>query len=226
LARLVERALRGPLLQVAIDLNDLAKAVGVAIGARRGGAHVVEVGTPLLKSWGMMAVDVVKKVVGDGLLLVDTKTADAVRIEVEPLARAGADAFTVLGFVSREVIEEALATGSELGVDVVVDLIHIENPVDRALRLADLGVKVFELHVGVDVQKRRGVDASTLLREVEELSRTGLVVAVAGGIRPDSAGTFVRAGARIVIIGGAIYRAEDPEAETRRALESIAKALG
>lgn len=222
--KLLDIAGKEPLLQVAVDLSDIGAALRVAMAASRGGAHIIEVGTPLLKSWGRVAVEATRSVVGDKLLLVDTKTADAVRVEIEPLARVGADAFTVLGFVSREVLEEALSTASELGMDVVVDLIHLDNPVDRALRLADLGARVFELHVGVDVQRRRGVDASTLLREVEELSRTGLIVAVAGGIKPENAGTFVEVGARIVVIGGAIYRARDPEEETRRAIESIRRA--
>jgi len=222
LGKLLELARSRPLLQVAIDLTSIGRAMAVALEASRAGAHVIEVGTPLIKVWGAAAVEAVSQGVGErSVVLADTKTADAARVELEPLIRAGASAVTVLGLCSPEIIEEALSIASEMGADLVVDLIHVDNPVDRALKLAELGARVFELHVGVDVQKRRGLDARALLSEVEELSRSGIVVAVAGGIKPSNAGEFVARGARIVVIGGAIYRAENPFEATRRALESI-----
>jgi len=221
MSRLLQAARSKPLLQVALDLTDLERALYVAHECARAGVHVIEVGTPLLKSWGVLGVSLLRRTLRGALVLVDAKTADAARVEIELLARAGADAVTVLGASSDEVVEEALAACRELGVDLVVDLIHVDKPVERALRLADLGAQIFELHVGVDVQRRRGVDARALLEEVKQLSSTGLIVAVAGGIRPENAGTFVEAGARIVVIGGAIYRSPSPFEAARRALQSI-----
>jgi len=221
MSKLVQAARSRPLLQVALDLTDLDRALYVAHECARAGAQVIEVGTPLLKSWGCVGVSLFRRVFRDSIVLVDTKTADAARVEIEPIARAGADAVTVLGLSSNEVVEEALAASRELGIDLVIDLIHVDKPVDRALRLADLGAQVFELHVGVDVQRRRGLDARALLEEVKQLSSTGLIVAVAGGIRPENAGSFVEAGARIVVIGGAIYRSPSPFEAAKKALQSI-----
>jgi len=225
LGALIDLATRSPLLQVALDLTNLGRAIAIAREVARAGAQVIEVGTPLIKVWGRIAVSGVAEVSGGSLVLADTKTADAARVELEPIASAGAKAVTVLGVSSDEVVEEALALCLEKGIDLVVDMIHVPNPVDRALRLADLGARVFELHVGVDVQKRRGLDARALMKEVEELARSGLLVAVAGGIKPESAGEFVSHGARIVVIGGAIYRSENPFEEARKALSSISAAI-
>jgi 3-hexulose-6-phosphate synthase/6-phospho-3-hexuloisomerase len=50
-----------PILQVALDLLELKRAVEIAKEAVEGGADWLEVGTPLIKSEGMNAVRIMKK---------------------------------------------------------------------------------------------------------------------------------------------------------------------
>ena len=213
-----------PLLQVALDFNNIASASSVALETYLGGAHIIEIGTPLVKSYGIYAVTVFRSMFKDRLVVVDTKTVDASRMELEIFLREGVDGVTVLGLAEDEVIKEALSICSEYNTVLIVDLIHLSSPIDRALRLSDLGVQVFVLHVGVDIQKRRGITAIQLLREVEELSKSNVIVAVAGGIKPENAHIFVQHGARIVIIGSAITRAKDPKKATELAIKNISEA--
>ncbi len=219
---LIEKARREPLLQVALDLVDLYHALELALKISSAGAHIIEAGTPLIKSSGMHSVKLLRTVLpSDTYIVADTKTADASRLEIEPAASSGADAVTVLGLSEDVVIEEALNVCKSCGIALIADLIHVNNPIERASRLADLGIEAVTVHVGVDVQRRRGISAKDLLKEVKEIASTGLLVAVAGGIKPEEVHTFIEAGARIVIIGSAITKSPDPVDSTKRALARL-----
>ena len=58
-----------PVLQVALDLENLKRAVQIAKEAVKGGADWVEAGTPLIKSEGMNAVRELRRVFPSMLLL-------------------------------------------------------------------------------------------------------------------------------------------------------------
>ncbi len=219
---LIEKARRKPLLQVALDLIDLYHALELAIKIANAGAHIIEAGTPLIKSSGMNSVKLLRIVLpSDTYIVADIKTTDASRLEIEPAAISGADAVTVLGLSEDAVIEEALNACTSYKIALIADLIHVNNPIERASRLADLGVEAVTVHVGIDVQRRRGISAKDLLKEVQEIASTGLLVAVAGGIKPEEVRTFIESGARIVIIGSAITKSPDPIDSTKRALAKL-----
>jgi len=84
--------------------------------------------------------------------------------------------------------------------------------VGRARRLEELGVDYLCVHVGID-QQMRGVDPLEVLLKVASQSK--VPVAIAGGINSETAAKAVELGASIVIVGGAIIKAEDAEAAAR-----------
>lgn len=219
--RLVEEAKRSPLLQVALDFVNLDDALKVASKVIAAGAHVIEVGTPLVKIYGLKAVDELKNVARNNLIVADLKTADATKLEIPPYIGKGVDGVTVMGVADDEVIEEAISICREAKVALIVDLMYVQNPINRAFRLADLGVDVVALHVGVDVQKKRGITVKELLREVSEVSASDIVVMVAGGIKPHEVGIFASRGARIIVIGSAITKSRDPYQATIEALNNL-----
>ncbi|MEM1644956.1 MAG: orotidine 5'-phosphate decarboxylase / HUMPS family protein [Ignisphaera sp.] len=219
--KLVEEAKKRPLLQVALDFVNFDDALKVASKVVAAGAHVIEVGTPLLKIYGIKAVDEIKNIAKNNLIVADLKTADATKLEIPPYIGKGVDGVTIMGIVDDEVIEEAISICREAKVALIADLMYVQNPVNRAFRLADLGVDVVALHVGVDVQKKRGVTAKELLREISEVSASDIVVMVAGGIKPYEVGVFTSCGARIVVIGSAITRSYDPYQATIEALNNL-----
>jgi len=219
---LLERARKEPLLQVAIDVIDVYRALELSLKIASAGAHIIEAGIPLIKSVGMHVVKLIRSIVPPSVYVVaDTKIADAARYEVEIAASMGADAVTVLGVSEDDVIREASEVCKRLGVALIVDLIHVKNPVTRASNLAELGIEAVLVHVGVDVQRRRGISVKELLSEIREIASMGLLVAVAGGIKPEEVDTFIDAGARIVIIGSAIVKSTDPINATRVALTKM-----
>ncbi|MEM4699886.1 MAG: 3-hexulose-6-phosphate synthase [Candidatus Nezhaarchaeales archaeon] len=204
-----------PVLQLALDFVDLDRALEVAEEALRGGVDWLEVGTPLIKSEGVDAIREFKRKFRDRVIVADLKTIDTGAIEVEVASKAGADVVIILGVADDSTIREAVDAARRYGSRVMVDLINVENPVERAKRLEELGVDYVCVHVGID-QQMKGMSPLEVLSEVASQSR--IPVAIAGGINSETAARAVELGASIVIVGGAITKAERAE-EAARAIK-------
>ncbi|MEN2999947.1 MAG: orotidine 5'-phosphate decarboxylase / HUMPS family protein [Acidilobaceae archaeon] len=209
-------------LQVALDFLDLSEALSLASLLPRDPRLILEAGTPLIKAWGLVALSSLKALRQEGIIVADTKTADAARLEAELVKRGGANAFSVLSH-SEEAIAEAVDAARELGLALYGDTMAAD-PQLAMERFQRLGVDVLLLHVGVDVQKRLGLTASALLELVKQASDRFDTVAVAGGIKVHEVRRFLDAGAKIVVIGSAITRAQNPKEETLRALDIMEEA--
>ncbi len=199
-----------PVLQVALDMMQLKRSIGIAAEAVEGGADWVEVGTPLIKSEGAEAVRTIRKTFPGHKIIADTKTMDTGAFEVEIMAKAGADIVTVLGLADDATISEAVQSGRKYGAEVMVDMINVPDKVSRAKEIEKLGVGYICLHMGIDSQMR-GEDAPVdiLRRIVAEVSTP---VAVAGGITAETAKEYVEAGAYDIIVGGGITKTDDIKA--------------
>ncbi len=205
-------------LQVALDFVNLSEALRCARRAVAGGAQILEVGTPLLKSEGLEAVRVLRREFPAHPIVCDTKTMDAGRIEMESAAKAGATIGVVMAAASDATIRECVDAAENYGFQVEVDLLGVADPVDRARRAAELGAHVIGIHCPIDEQME-GRDPFATLREVARA--VDLPVAVAGGINSETAADAVAAGASIVIVGGAISKAVDAEEATRAVLRAM-----
>ena len=205
-------------LQLALDLLDLERALRIARLAVPEGVDWVEAGTPLIKSEGLDAVRRLREAFPGKRIVADMKTADTGRLEMEAAAKAGADYAIVLGAASESTIREAIEVGKSYGLGIGVDLLGLEEPEPLAERLAKWGAAFVSVHCPVDVQMRGGSPFGML----ERLARvTDLPLAVAGGLNSETAPKAVAAGASIIVIGGAITKAEDPA----RAARDMRKAL-
>lgn len=200
-------------LQIALDVTELVKAASLATevaSATKCEGVWFEAGTPLVKSWGRVAVKVLKDLT-DCFVVADTKTMDVPGVEGSIMYEAGADAFTVLAVAEDDVIREAVETARSYGRTVIGDLISHPKPLERAVELYGLGVDTVTYHIGISVQKARGLRVTDLLDEVDKIKReTQLRVAVAGGIKPDDVRELVRRGIDVIVMGGAITNTEKP----------------
>ncbi len=212
-----------PILQVALDLLELKRAVEIARLALEGGADWIEVGTPLIKSEGMNAVRVMRKEFRGRKIVADMKTIDTGALEVEMCAKSGADVIIILSLSDDSTIEEAIRVARRYGCEIMVDLINHPNPVKRAKRVEELGVDYVCVHVGIDVQMI-GKTPLDLLREV--VKAVDIPVAVAGGLDAEKASACVSAGAEIVIVGSNIVKSKDVKASAeiiRKAIDSASE---
>ncbi len=212
------------ILQIALDTHDLITAIRIAssIVSELGCKNIwIEAGTPLIKSWGIIGIDALKKTT-DCFLVADTKTMDTGDYEAEIVLGAGANAFSILSLASDETIRAGLEQARKMNGLVIVDLINHPSPVERAIEIDKLGVDIILYHVGIDVQKKRGLTIDQLIDEIIELKKVlKAKLAVAGGIKHGRAKPLVEAGADIIVVGSAITKAEDPVESTRRFLEEI-----
>jgi len=198
-------------LQVALDLTDLDKALRVADEVIKGGADIVEVGTPLIKKYGILPIKLIKSNYPDVKVLADTKTIDAGVTEANVVFKAGADMMTVLGLADDATLMNALNVARDFGREIVVDLINVTRVVERTLELYNSGLTSFCFHIGVDVQKARNVNVLTLLREVKKVKEsTSIKAFVAGGIKLKDVHYITKASVDVIVVGSAIVRSPDP----------------
>ena len=201
-----------PVLQLALDFVDLRRAVKSAQAGVANGVDWLEVGTPLIKSEGLQAVRELRSLFPHVTLVADMKIMDAGRIEVETAAKAGAKIVDVLGAASDATIRECIQAGKNYGAKIVVDLIAVKDPISRAKQVEDFGADYVTVHCSIDEQME-GKDPFETLRRVAEA--VSLPVGVAGGINSETAPRALKAGASIVIVGGAITKAVDPTEAAR-----------
>jgi len=201
-----------PILQLALDFVDLKRALKSAQAGIAGGVDWLEAGTPFIKSEGLHAIRELRKLFPNITIVADMKIMDTGRIEVETAAKAGANIVDVLGASSDATVRECIQAGKNYGAKIVVDMIAVDDVLSRAKQVEDFGADYVSVHCAIDEQME-GKDPFDVLRQVSEA--LSIPVAVAGGINSETAARAVEAGAAIVIVGGAITKAMDPEQAAR-----------
>jgi 3-hexulose-6-phosphate synthase / 6-phospho-3-hexuloisomerase len=199
------------ILQVALDLTELNRALQIAAESVRGGADWIEAGTPLIKSEGMQAVRALKAQFPDHVIVADMKIADTGTLEVEMAAKAGAGMVCILADADDSVVAEAVRAARLYGVRLMADLMNTPDPVPRAKQLEAMGIDIIVAHVGID-QQMMGKSSIDLLTSIT--GEVTIPVAVAGGLDAVTAAQAVQHGAAMVIVGGAIIRSADVTAST------------
>ena len=205
--------MKNVVLQVALDILELKRALQIAQESLEGGADWIEVGTPLIKSEGMQAIRSMRDHFPDSVIVADMKVADTGTLEVEMAAKAGADIICILADADDSVIAEAMRAARLYGIRIMADLINVKDPAGRALELEAMGVDIICAHTGID-QQMTGKNSLELLKSL--LGQVNIPLAIAGGIDAGGAGVAVHCGADIVIVGGWITRSADVTGSTRK----------
>jgi len=207
-----------PILQVALDILELDRAIQIAREAVEGGIDWIETGTPLIKSEGMNAVRALKDNFPGHTILADMKTMDTGALEVEMAVKSGADIVILLGSADDSTIADARRAADKYGAKLMCDLISVPDPVARARELEKMGIDIINIHVGIDMQMM-GITPIELLRQMK--NEIDIPIAIAGGLDANSSGEAVLAGADIVIVGGNIVRSPDVTASARNIRQNM-----
>jgi len=211
-----------PVLQLALDFVNLEQALRAAREAAAGGVSWLEAGTPLIKSEGLDAVRALRREFPQATVIADMKVMDAGRVETECAAKAGADVVHVLGAASDSTIAECIEAARRYDASICVDLVGLDSAeamVGRARSVEAMGAASVCVHTPIDMQMRGELPFEYLKAVASEVS---IPVAVAGGINSETAPDALRAGASIVIVGGAITKAPDARAAAETLLRAIA----
>ena len=209
-----------PVLQLALDFINLERAIKVAKEAVKGGVDWLEAGTLLIKSEGLDAVRELRKNFPKATIVADMKIMDVGRIETEAAAKAGANIVCVLGVSSDSTIRECIEAGKNYGAKIEVDLIEVklENLQKRARQVEKLGADFIAVHCPIDEQMK-GKDPFVSLRKVAKA--VNIPIACAGGINSETAPLAIKAGASVVIVGGAIIKDKDSHKAAGRIKKAI-----
>ncbi|OGS39801.1 MAG: bifunctional hexulose-6-phosphate synthase/ribonuclease regulator, partial [Euryarchaeota archaeon RBG_13_31_8] len=136
----------------------------------------------------------------------------------EIAAKAGADVVCILAASDDSTIIDAIKSARKYGVKIMADLIGVKDKIKRAKQMESIGVDYLCIHVGID-QQMRGEKPTDILSTV--VKNTSIPIAAAGGINSETTAEIVKAGASIVIVGGAITKAKD----VTKATQIIKKAI-
>ncbi|HNX09652.1 MAG TPA: orotidine 5'-phosphate decarboxylase, partial [Methanothrix sp.] len=203
---------------MALDILELDRSIQIAKEAVIGGADWIEAGTPLIKSEGMDAVREMKKALPGTRIVADMKTVDTGDMEVEMAAKAGADIVALLASSDNSTIEQAMRAARKYGVQIMMDLLTVPDPIRRSQELEALGVDYICVHVGID-QQMTGRDTIDFLKEIVKVVK--IPVAAAGGIDAVTGAEAVANGAAIVIVGGSIVRSAHVTESAQKIREAI-----
>lgn len=208
-----------PIVQIAIDVTDPEKARALAHTAIEAGADWLEVGKPFIEFNGLTgARDLIQSVPG-AYWLIDLMIIAGSRRYVEAAKALGAQNVTVSALSPEATVDEAIALGQEVGVDVTVDLFNVADPVAQARRTEDRGAPYVMVHIGVD-QKRLGVEghAIELLRQVVNTVSVPVSFAAYG---LEEARAAIEAGASIIVQGEPLISGRHVDGVLRNYIEAV-----
>jgi len=205
-----------PILQLALDYVDLAPALAMAQLLHKE-VEAIEIGTPLTKAAGMLAVSTVRHLCPDNIILADVKSPDVGGLEAKICFDAGADWMTVLGAAPLDTVRLAFAEAAgRPGKEMFIELTGIRDIMERAKEWRDIGVERMVYHRGWDEGNASRVWGENDLETITKLIQMGYKVSVAGGLGLEMVKFFKGVDISVFIIGRAIREDADPIAAARR----------
>ncbi len=215
----VPRLWRPPYLQIALDIPSVERVKKIISELPESDRIILEVGTPLLKKYGVNVIRDLRKEAKDMFIVADLKTLDVGKVEVDLAFEETADAVVVSGLAAAETIDKFIHEAKRLAIYAVVDMMNVEDPVKKLLSLKSLPDVVI-LHRGIDVEQT-GKTRWDIIKEMRQtFKQKKFLVAVAGGITPETAPEALANGADIIIVGRYITQSKDVERAVREFLKS------
>ncbi|MGV9171239.1 MAG: bifunctional 5,6,7,8-tetrahydromethanopterin hydro-lyase/3-hexulose-6-phosphate synthase, partial [Promethearchaeia archaeon] len=230
----VPRLWRPPYIQVALDHPSISHHSKVVPKLPKSDRLILEIGTPFLKKYGMEAIQKIRDLAPEKFIVADLKTLDVGKLEVDFAFDATADAVVASGLGSPASIDKFILEAHRLGIYAFVDTMELEDPIAKLKKLEEIPDVVI-LHRAIDVELA-DKDSDELQREKWKFvpkikdfyakdklvsGRDRVLVAVAGGIQPESAQYAIEMGADILIVGRFITSSKDVKNSVRRLLNIL-----
>ena len=214
----VPRLWRPPYLQISLDNPDLEKAKKVIAQLPGSDRIIIEVGTPLIKRYGTRVMNDLRQTTKDAFMVADLKTLDVGKVEVDIAYEDTADAVVASGLAPPETLDAFVHEAKRLGIYGVVDMLNVEDPVAKLKPMKEFPDVVI-LHRGIDQESGRtcGLERIKILRQTFRDKK--FLIAVAGGIVPETAKEALEQGADILIVGRYVTQSKDIERAVRDFLE-------
>jgi len=220
----VPRLWRPPYLQIALDNPNLEGAKRIIAALPKSDRIIIEAGTPLIKRYGARVINDLREVAKDLFIIADLKTLDVGKVEADLAYNETADAVVAAGLAPIETLNSFIEEAQRFGIYAIVDMMDVEDPVKK---LKDKKLKEFPdviiLHRGIDQEtgKTLGLERIKELRTAFKDKK--FLIAVAGGVVPETAKEVLEKGADIIIVGRYITQSKDVERAVREFLQLTPK---
>lgn len=192
-------------LQVAIDRVSLEKAENL-IKMFDGLADIIEIGTSLIKDYGLLKLKELTSKKKTSQILGDIKTSDEGTYEFKQGFRQGFDILTVMGSASLETIEKCYEVSEEINRTMMIDLLECSD--EKIKEMSHFKNAIYCIHASIDREKL--INPGKTVEEFKEKFPKVNRIAVAGGITLDSITELNKHNIELVIVGSAITGAENP----------------
>ncbi|MFX0186614.1 MAG: bifunctional 5,6,7,8-tetrahydromethanopterin hydro-lyase/3-hexulose-6-phosphate synthase [Candidatus Hodarchaeota archaeon] len=233
----VPRLWRPPYIQVALDHPALERQMKVVQQLPKSDRILLEIGTPFLKKYGVESIKKIRDLAKEKFIVADLKTLDVGKLEVDFAFDATADAVVASGLASNASLDKFILEAQRLGIHAFVDTMEVPDPLEKLSSLRQTPDVVI-IHRAIDVEQSLEGDKSpdaqqrqrwALVSKIKELykeqkkasGRDRVLVAVAGGIEPNTAQYALEMGADILIVGRFIASAKDVKFAMRRMLQVL-----
>jgi bifunctional enzyme Fae/Hps len=214
----VPRLWRPPYLQISLDIPELERCKKIIAQIPGSDRIIIEAGTPLIKRYGTRVIKELRQATKDAFMIADLKTLDVGKVEVDIAYEDTADAVVAAGLAPPETLDKFVHEAKRLGIYGAVDMLNVEDPVGKLKQLKEFPDVVI-LHRGIDQETGRTLG----LDFIQELHQTfhdkRFLIAVAGGIVPETAKEALEKGADVIIVGRYVTQARDIERAIRDFLE-------
>jgi len=218
----VPRLWRPPYIQISLDIPRLEQNKTIISSLPKSDRIILEVGTPLLKRYGTKVISELRETAKDIFFVADLKTLDVGKVEVDLAYEETADAVVAAGLAPVETLNAFIYEAKRLGIYAAVDMLNVEAPVSK-LKMLDEFPDIVVLHRGIDQETGRTLGLE-LIEEIRQAFKDKrFLVAVAGGIVPETAQEALRKGADILVVGRYITQSKDIERAVRELLKLTPK---
>jgi 3-hexulose-6-phosphate synthase len=193
-------------IQLALDRMEISEAIELTRKVEEW-IDWIEVGTSLIKEFGITSIKEMKQAFPDKTIVADSKTIDNARYEFEMCFEAGADIATVMGVSPLVTIDACMDVAKRYNKKVMIDLLNTSDQQKKDLmKYKDA---VFCEHVSKDQQEELGTDSHGAMKN--DLYDPSMTIAAAGGITFASLDHLRKTiNPAIAIIGSAITKTDNP----------------
>lgn len=215
----VPRLWRPPYLQISLDIPELERIKKILAQIPGSDRIIIEVGTPLIKRYGTKVITDLKQVAKDMFFVADLKTLDVGKVEVDLAYEETADAVVAAGLAPVETLDSFINEAKRLGIYAVVDMLNVEDPIKK-LKMVKEFPDVVIIHRGIDQETGKAIGLDLIQELRQTFKDKKFLIAVAGGIVPETARDALRKGADIIIVGRYVTQSKDIERAVREFLEA------
>ncbi|MGB9853179.1 MAG: orotidine 5'-phosphate decarboxylase / HUMPS family protein, partial [Candidatus Bathyarchaeales archaeon] len=197
---------------------DLERTKKIIAQIPRSDRIILEAGTPLIKRYGTKVISDLREMARDVFFMADLKTLDVGKVEVDIAYEETADAVIAAGLAPTETLDAFIYEAKRLGIYAAVDMLNVENPIEKLKTLREFP-DILVIHRGIDQETGRTIGLE-LIRDLRQTFKDKrFLIAVAGGIIPETAKEALEKGADIIVVGRYITQSRDIERSVREFLE-------